>query len=421
MKDLNEHQQIIHTGEVQDIITRTPSWLVNWGSLSIFIAIGIFLVISWLVKYPDILRAKVVITSLPPPLPLVVRSSGHLKLMKKEGDSIQAGEVVAYIASSADPHDVLKLSQELSNNVRPSNSDYSLGTLSTDFAGLITAINEQDLFDEGRKFDVELAQLSRQKKTLDHLEKTLIVQRNISQEEVSLAQQKFRTDSTLFVTGVIPLIEYNQSKIAWLQQLRMSKSIAAAVINNEIQRNSVEKQMSDLRRQKEIVNVTVHTNLRNNRGTLLSRIDQWKESYLIMAPAQGKVAFSGVVEDGMFVSTGTSLGFVITEKSHFVAKAQLPVMGSGKVRIGQRVNILLDNYPFEQFGMVRGIVESMSTLPREQVYFLTIGLPDGLRTSQRVNLEFKQELSGNTNIITADLRLAERFIYKFRGLLRELN
>ncbi len=90
---------------------------------------------------------------------------------------------------------------------------------------------------------------------------------------------------------------------------------------------------------------------------------------------------------------------------------------SGKVKEGQAVNIRLENFPFEQFGMLHGQVSGISSLPIDGKYLLTIDLPRGLVTTMNRELKFKQQLTGTTQVITEDLRLIERFIYQLRALI----
>ncbi len=87
------------------------------------------------------------------------------------------------------------------------------------------------------------------------------------------------------------------------------------------------------------------------------------------------------------------------------------------MEIGQRVNLRFDNYPSYEYGMVRGTVQSISLVPRDNLYTIQIALSHGLVTSYRKELPFRQEMQGTAEIITRDLRLLERIFYQFRNLL----
>src|SRR5436853_6241855 len=97
-----------------------------------------------------------------------------------------------------------------------------------------------------------------------------------------------------------------------------------------------------------------------------------------------------------------------------MAQAELPVQNSGKLKEGQNVNIRLDSYPFEEYGIIQGKIATVSILPSGGNYFVKISLPNGLITSHHREIEFKQKLSGSTEIITEDLKLFERFFYQVR-------
>jgi HlyD family secretion protein len=97
----------------------------------------------------------------------------------------------------------------------------------------------------------------------------------------------------------------------------------------------------------------------------------------------------------------------------------LPVARSGKVKKGQKVNIYLANYPDEEFGIVKGMVEDISLVPVNDHYTLEIALPDGLLTTYKKTLPFSQEMTANAEIITEDMRLIERFVLPLKKLWKE--
>jgi len=93
---------------------------------------------------------------------------------------------------------------------------------------------------------------------------------------------------------------------------------------------------------------------------------------------------------------------------------------SGKIKIGQEVNIRLANYPDRQFGVLKGKVKSISLTPdKEGNLLIDISLPKGLTTSYKTEIHFQQEMSGNADVITEDLRLIERLLYQFRSILKQ--
>ena len=88
------------------------------------------------------------------------------------------------------------------------------------------------------------------------------------------------------------------------------------------------------------------------------------------------------------------------------------MQGSGKVHVGQRVHIRLNNYPDQEFGYVKGQVASISPAPTEEgMYIVEITLPDGKQ------LPVSRELKGTADIILADKNVLERLLAPLRKVV----
>ena len=82
--------------EIEQLIGKSPSWIVKSGSIIIFFSmIGIFL-LSFFIKYPEIITSQVVLTSSNKPITLITYSEGWIiPWDKKIGEKVLKGEVVA--------------------------------------------------------------------------------------------------------------------------------------------------------------------------------------------------------------------------------------------------------------------------------------------------------------------------------------
>lgn len=128
MPEVNFDQ--IRSEEVQEIIGQTPPSLIRWGLTVLFMIMVMLFCISWFVKYPDILKAPVVITTDPAPTTLVSRTSGRITLLKKDNELCHAGELIEYIQSNANPTAVVLLEDQLIRN-QPLRISKSVGDLQT--------------------------------------------------------------------------------------------------------------------------------------------------------------------------------------------------------------------------------------------------------------------------------------------------
>ena len=106
---------------------------------------------------------------------------------------------------------------------------------------------------------------------------------------------------------------------------------------------------------------------------------------------------------------GDEIMTIIPGDKNYYGNAKVQIAGSGKIKIGQKINIKFDNYPYGEYGIIEGSVQSISLIPKENTYNVTAQLLNGLLTSYGKKLEFKSEMSGQAEIITEDLRLIERF------------
>ena len=85
--------------------------------------------------------------------------------------------------------------------------------------------------------------------------------------------------------------------------------------------------------------------------------------------------------------------------------------------MGQKVNIKLDNYPFNENGMLQGIVNSVSEVSNKDAYALDVILTNGLLTSYNKTLVYKEEMKGKAEIITKNSSVLDRIFLNFRKLV----
>jgi hypothetical protein len=75
---MSQHQSspllALRSEEVQEIISHVPGWMVRWGLSLIFLIFALILFLSWFIRYPDVVKAQVVITTSPAPLTIVTRN-----------------------------------------------------------------------------------------------------------------------------------------------------------------------------------------------------------------------------------------------------------------------------------------------------------------------------------------------------------
>lgn len=98
-----------------------------------------------------------------------------------------------------------------------------------------------------------------------------------------------------------------------------------------------------------------------------------------------------------------------TPQRKIIGHAFLPAHGVGKVKKGQEARIRLENYPDVEFGYLNGKVYNIAKIPDENgLYEVEILFPNGLETSNGIQLPTDRQLIGTTEIVMSDKRLIER-------------
>jgi hypothetical protein len=109
----------LRSDDIQEILGQVPRWIVRYGTLLIFVVFLIFIFVASYLKYPDIIYARIKLTTETPPAELTANISGKIeKLTLKDNDSVHIGEVLMIIQSGAEYRDMILLycSKKLKNN-----------------------------------------------------------------------------------------------------------------------------------------------------------------------------------------------------------------------------------------------------------------------------------------------------------------
>jgi multidrug resistance efflux pump len=210
--------------------------------------------------------------------------------------------------------------------------------------------------------------------------------------------------------------DWEESKRNYLKDQREYKMAISTITSTRIQINELEKRIQELLIQEQNANKDLLADIEAAMNQLTERLKLWEQSYMLKAPFDGQIAFFKYWSDNQYLKQGEEILTVISGSKEYLVKATVPVTNSGKIKTGQRVNIKLDNFPYQEFGSIRGRISNISLLPKENNYLITIQLPDSLVSSYRKKIAFKQEMTGQAEIITEDLRLLDRFFYRIRSL-----
>ena len=153
-------------------------------------------------------------------------------------------------------------------------------------------------------------------------------------------------------------------------------------------------------------------------NTFKSQVDDWKKKYLLIAPINGKVAFAAFVQENQQLQANQTVCFINPGNSEYYAQIIIPQSNFGKVALGQQVLLKFPAYPFQEYGAVKGKIAFISHIPTDSGYLAKVVLTHGLLTNYKKQIQYRDGLVAQGEIITKDLRLLQRFYY---GIVKQVN
>lgn len=103
----------------------------------------------------------------------------------------------------------------------------------------------------------------------------------------------------------------------------------------------------------------------------------------------------------------------LSDTIDYVGILTLPVVNSGNLKEGQKVNIQLLNYPYKKNGMLIGQIDTVYYSEEDNIYKAIVRLPLGLTTTYHRTLPFLQGLAGEGIVIIKEGNLLQRVISSF--------
>lgn len=429
---MNEDTFELRSEEVQDILTKVPHWMIRWGTVLIFAIIVMLFFVSWFVKYPDVVKTEIVITTNIPPEKIVSKSSGRIEAILVQNKMYVAkNSTLAIIENTANYKDVFILKDIVDKyDINNSKKEFpfellknkQLGEIESAFAVFQKDYQAQELNKDLHPFEIESrAQKSEKIQITERLE-ILQQQKLINERELELQKNEVARFETLFNKGIISAQEMEAKKLNFLQAQKNYRSLLSSIsqLRSSLIDNTKSSQNSQINSTREEVNLG--RSVSQSFYQLKKVIRDWEMSYALKSSISGKVTFLQVWNENQTINVGDNVFSIIPDaKNSFIGKVKAPALNSGKIKVGQRVNIRLSNYPDREFGVLRGTIKNISLVPdKDGNLLLDVALPNGLKTSYNKQIAFQQEMKGSAEIVTEDLRLIERILYQFKNIFEQV-
>lgn len=415
--------------DIEDIIGVVPKWYERYGIAIVFGFLCVITVGCWFFKYPDTVTAKVTINASHIPVTIIARSDGRLeKIFVKDNQRVKEGEVLGVIENSANYTEVFQMKKQIESlggifkTEAKFNLDFGeeyahLGDIQPYYSSFLRQLkdfrNFVDLDYHRKKICSLQAEIAQQKDYLKKINTRMLY----SKEQMEIAKKQYMRDSLLLKNQVIAAADFEKSQTSYLQVKSDYELSRTEIISIELQITKLNQNILDLSSERLEKNAQTNTSAKESYDLLLSHLSDWEKAYVLKSSSSGTVTFTRIWSDNQNIKTGDAVFTVIPSGSlSYIAKIQIPIQSSGKVKTGQRVIIKLDDYPHMEYGLLYGNIKKISLVPENNYYFADIELPSKLITSYGTDISQKNEYKGEGEIITRNQRLLLKFINPLRSL-----
>lgn len=424
------HSDNLPSEEVQAIVDRMPTKGTTYVAAIVAMIVVIAFVLSCIISHPDTVDGTISLTSSAAPVRLVANTSGQLQFFFSDGDTVCRQAIIAGICNSADVAKVLEMETILGS---PFSSDEyikldllkeSMGEISNvcNQYLLVLSLYRQHLSSE--LYATQIQNLESQIVCDEDILRHIEAGRKIRRTVLDLKSKELSKDSLLLAHKAITEKEVDEQQASYLtaSESYWNTETNRATVSSRINQNRIE--IRRIRQEQSETERKLLADAIGKRSDLFNQIRTWKEHYLITAPIPGKLEYLSFWRNYGFVQSGEEVVTIIPKQQELFGEVRIPSTGAGKIAVGQSVNVKVSNYPYDEYGLIKGEVSKISQIPslfstkegNIDCYLVLIRFPDGSLTNYGIRLNINFESKGTAEIITKDKRLIERLFDNLKSL-----
>jgi len=388
----------------------------------------LLILFGWIIKYPDTVTGHIRISSTSAPVKLVANISGNIILESFQAqDEVKKGEFIAVIENSALTADVRKITGLIGLfDPHAAITDYiqlmfpekvSLGDLNMKYYAFLSALKNQHDYTKDNVYEKQRISLTdniKWKQTVLNESEQLL---QITKEKLEISHKWLEKYASLNKDEIVTYeFELDKSRNDYLSAKQEEQNLQKEMSGIKMQIVESQNQIGRLEVEQKEKERTLLMDLLASYHDLCDNIKVWEQKFVFKAPFDGRVEFLKFMSDNQFVQAGEEIFGIVPEETNIIGQVLLPSAGAGKVKLGSKVTVKLDNYPYIEFGSIEGVVGSISLLSQPQrtaqnpleTYLIVVDLPQGLITNYGKTLDFQFEIGGTADIIVKERRLIER-------------
>ncbi|MEM6736020.1 MAG: hypothetical protein AAF620_08125 [Bacteroidota bacterium] len=427
--------------DLNDLVGNPPGWLLRSG-LTVFAIVVLFvLALAAFIKYPDTISSAGIMTSTQPPIAHKALTTGLLDTLFVENNShVKEGDTLIYLKTTAllkhvgKLHDFIigvnEIEQPEGYQTLVFPSHLVVGQLQPAYTELELMFEEFILLlkneDWAYQVKVKRHELNNTLKQADLLKRKYA----LSREELALEEKDFGKTKYLFDENLISELEYDQALAKVLGARKLHLSIETEINDNKLKLTKLTSELNEIKEERNRKVSMQLLKLKKLLTGLREQLSSWTLENVVTAQISGEIMLNSEINRYGLIDKDQILAHIIPSSSANVKRfvqAKVPAAGIGKINIGDQAMIKVEGFPYKEYGVITGVVETISLLPvevveNEQQYELNISLSEGdIITTHGDVIPFNPQTAVLLDVITENKSILQRIFKQFLNLLNQEN
>ena len=368
MKNYNKKYE---SEELKEITLKTNISNYSKTVLFIFIFIALSISLSFFIKYPEKIVGNAFIVSENQTNKVLAPNDGTIEVFIKEGQYVKKGEKLALIVNPANYEHVIELKKMLnrfnldsiyfSKSTFKYNPNFKLGDLGKNYYDFLLALFE---YENILKVNLSAQKINNLKKKINRNKKIIATENykgKLINKKAEILNKKYEIDSILFKEDIILKDEMDRSKMEYLSSKEGVNSVISKNQNLNHINSEIIDQISLLKKEKYIQTLSAIFNVKKKFFELKTMVDFWEHNFVVKSPIEGIVEFYyPYLNSDVYVTRNTNLFIILPTISNFYGKGIMSADGYGKIFEKDTVIIKLRDYPYKEYGHIKGVVLNKS-------------------------------------------------------------
>jgi multidrug resistance efflux pump len=400
------------------------SFIERWALMIFLFFLMVLVAGAAFIKYPELIHSEGNLSAANSPKEIAPIIEGRLiNFFHKNSSSVKRNDLIGIIDGTADAQSVSHLHSDIDTAIQRLqlgnlqmisksfiNQYEKLGELQKEYQSFSFELQKFDDFLVNGFYSQKRQSLQEDMKGLYNSKEQLIRQKELSVQDLKLAEESYKMNSRLYEEKVISSEELRIEKSKLIAKQKSIPEYESLIMQNEQQARQILKQIEeqDHESRKQTMNLS------QSLLALKSSIEEWNRKHSLVAPIDGKLIITTFVQENQVVKANLPIGYIQPDNSQYFIQTYLPHSNLGKVDTGMIAQIRFEAYPFQEYGEVKGILSSLSDIGTDKGFAAKINIPGNLLTSSGFQIPYKDGLKAQVSVVTSNKSLLQRFWYSLK-------